>query len=64
MTERYEELLEQATEDVLGVPVVNQQLFATLMTNEIVKWIDVNVGMMDEDATTDLAVHLGLYDNK
>lgn len=39
MNERFKELLKQATEDILSVPVVNQQLFAELVVQECANFV-------------------------
>lgn len=34
MNDKYKEFATQATEDILGVPILNQKLFAELMVKE------------------------------
>ena len=66
MNQRLQELLQQSTEDILGVPIVNQKKFAELIVRECVKVVDetmtenqeMNIGLVM--ASAQIVAHFGV----
>jgi len=51
MNDRLQALADQATEDILGVPILNQKLFAELIVRECAEVCDA-YGMPDNTSPT------------
>lgn len=65
MNERIKELAEQAgyTKDMFGVghwDMPECKKFAELIVKECSKWVNDNVGLIDEEAKADLLKHFGV----
>lgn len=60
MTTRIEELAKQATDDILGVKLLDKDRFARLVARETFDWVVKNVGLMDDVDWIELQQHLGV----
>ena len=47
MNERIRELLDQSTDNILGMPIVNQEKFAELIVQECINQVEVFNARMD-----------------
>jgi hypothetical protein len=66
MNERIKELLEQSTEHIMGVPVVNQKRFAELIVQECAELVRIqNEQFMENEShygvvSADILKHFGI----
>jgi len=62
MNERLKELLTRVGTDTSGkwISVDKTEMFASILVDECVQWINDNVGLVTEEARQDLKNHIGV----